>query len=175
MINFKTLLKLNCFSEDPDAREVAATLLQQNFNCEITCVEMDSSVQFAHNGKGCTIAAAKISAGVVIFQNVTLGANQTYNMVTQDWENLGNPVIGQHVVIADGAKVVGPVIIGDNSVIGAGAIITKDVPADSVAYGVNQIKPRDPQYAPIFYPDMPSREESIAACETVIERYQETN
>ncbi|GEP19738.1 LbetaH domain-containing protein [Pediococcus argentinicus] len=171
MTNFKTLFKLNSFSEDPDARAVAAELLQERYNCEIHSVEMDPTVQFAHNGKGCTIASSKISSGVIIFQNVTIGANQTYNKGTSKWENLGGPVIGRNVIIADGAKVVGPVIVGDNSIIGTGAIITKDVPANSIAFGVNKIKKRDADYDPIFYTDMPDHDATIAACNAVIERY----
>ncbi|PWG00417.1 serine acetyltransferase [Levilactobacillus bambusae] len=172
MTPFTTLFQLNCFSSDPNARQLAADQLQSLYNCEINCLQMDPSVQFAHNGKGCTIAASKISAHAVIFQNVTIGANQTFNHTTQQWENLGNPVIGRNVIIADGAKVVGPIIIGDNSVIGTGAIITKDVPANSIAYGVNQVKPRDPNYSPIFYSQMPDREEITSACQEVIERYK---
>ena len=49
-------------------------------------------------------------------------------------------------IIADGAKILGPVIIGENTVIGAGAIITKDIPANSVAFGVNQYKPKNPDF-----------------------------
>jgi len=171
MNDFKTLLEINTFSSDSDARRLAAEELQRNFNFELTCLHLDQSVQFAHNGKGCTIAASKISAGVVIFQNVTIGANQTYNHKTKQWEHLGSPVIGKNVIIADGAKVVGPIIVGDNSIIGTGAIITKDVPANSIAYGVNRVKPRDPDYSPIFYQDMPHAPEIIAACEDVIARY----
>ncbi|MGV0168456.1 serine acetyltransferase [Furfurilactobacillus sp. WILCCON 0119] len=104
MTHFKTLFNLNCFSEDAAARALAAEQLQQQYNCEINCVQVDESVQFAHNGKGCTIAAAKLSAGVVIFQNVTIGANQTYNKATQRWENLGSPVLGKNVVVAYGVN-----------------------------------------------------------------------
>ncbi|GKT04184.1 LbetaH domain-containing protein [Furfurilactobacillus entadae] len=174
MTHFKTLFNLNCFSEDAAARALAAEQLQQQYNCEINCVQVDESVQFAHNGKGCTIAAAKLSAGVVIFQNVTIGANQTYNKATQRWENLGSPVLGKNVVVADGAKVVGPIIVGDDSLIGAGAIITKDVPANSIAYGVNKFKPRDVDHAPVFYKDMPNGEDIVAACNDVIARYEAT-
>jgi len=171
MTDFKTLLNINCFSSDSAAQKLAADQLQSNYNFEITCLHLDKSIQFAHNGKGCTIAAAKICEDVVIFQNVTIGANQTYNHTTHQWENLGNPVIGKGVVIADGAKVVGPIIVGDHSIIGTGAIITKDVPANSIAYGVNKFKPRDPNYSPVFYKDMPHAPEIIAACEDVITRY----
>lgn len=66
-----------------------------------------------------------------------------FNKVSDEWENVGNPIIGKNVIIADGAKILGPIIIGENTVVAAGAIITKDVPANSVAYGVNQFKPKD--------------------------------
>lgn len=170
-MNFKKLFQINSFSSDSDARMLAAEILQQQYNCEINAVEIDETVLFAHNGKGCTIAAAKISAGTVIFQNVTIGANQTYNRSTKRWENLGNPVIGKNVIIADDAKIVGPIIIGDNSIIGMGAIITKDVPENSIAFGVNQIKPANPGMAPIYYSDMPTREDQIAAAQDLITRY----
>lgn len=172
MPDFKTLLQITCFSTDTAAQRLAAEQLQSHYNFEINCLYLDPSVQFAHNGKGCTIAASMISAGAVIFQNVTIGANQTYNHTSHEWEHLGNPVIGKNVIIADGAKVVGPIIIGDNTLIGTGAIITKDIPANSIAYGVNKFKPRDPNYSPVFYKDMPHAPEIIAACEDVVARYQ---
>lgn len=171
MTDFKTLLKMNSFSSDADARKLAAELLLTQYNFELQCVQMSDSVNFAHNGKGCTIAASKISDNVTIFQNVTIGANQTFNTRLNQWENLGNTVIGKNVVIADGAKIVGPIIIGDNSVIGTGAIITKDVPENSIAFGVNKIKPRDSEHDPIFNPNMPGRDDILSACDDVINRY----
>jgi serine O-acetyltransferase len=47
------------------------------------------------------------------------------------------PILAEGVIVADGAKVLGPIVIGENTVIGTGAIITKDVPPNSIAYGVN--------------------------------------
>lgn len=53
------------------------------------------------------------------------------------------PVIGNNVDIGAGAKVLGPINIGDNSVIGANAVVLQDVPANSIAIGVPAIvKPR---------------------------------
>lgn len=75
------------------------------------------------------------------------------------------------MVVADGAKILGPVIIGAHAVIGAGAIITKDVPANSLAYGVNQIKPKDPQFDLVFHDPMPQRDQLIQASKSVINRY----
>ena len=53
------------------------------------------------------------------------------------------PVIGNNVDIGAGAKLLGPITIGDNVVIGANAVVVRDVPADSVAVGVPAVvRPR---------------------------------
>lgn len=158
-LSFEELLMKNCFSDDQEEQRNAADLLEKYYCCEIHCPDIDRSVLFAHHARGCTIVAAKLSKGVIIYQNVTLGSNMKYNRETKTWENVGSPVLKENVIVADGAKILGPVVIGENTVIGAGAIITKDIPADSVAYGVNHYKPKDPKYDLIFGPDMPSGED----------------
>jgi serine O-acetyltransferase len=56
------------------------------------------------------------------------------------------PIIGNNVDIGSGAKLLGPIRIGDNAIIGANAVVLCDVPADSVAVGVPAlVKPRSPQ------------------------------
>jgi serine O-acetyltransferase len=47
-----------------------------------------------------------------------------------------HPTIGDRVTIGAGAKVLGPLIVGDDSAIGANAVVTRDVPADSIATGI---------------------------------------
>jgi len=173
MSAFETLYHQNCFAPTAAERQTAATELEARYNCEINCVEIDPSVRFAHHARGCTVIASKLGANVIIFQNVTIGSNMAFNRRTQAWEHLGNPVIGANVKIADGAKVLGPIIIGENTVIGAGAIITKDVPANSVAYGVNQVKPRDPDKDLLFHQPMPDGEALVQACRHVIRRAEE--
>jgi serine O-acetyltransferase len=158
-MTFEELVDINCFSEDETQKAKAADLLEKYYCCEIHCADIDRSVRFAHHARGCTIVAAKICKNVVIFQNVTIGSNMRYNRVSQQSENVGSPIIASNVIIADGAKILGAIIIGENSVIGAGAIITKDVPANSIAFGVNQFKPKDPDYDLVFSPDMASGEE----------------
>lgn len=160
---FNRLIKINCFSKNKVLKQIAANLLEKLYGCEINCAEMDKSVLFAHHGRGCIIIAAKICEGVVIFQNVSIGSNLKYNKITKDWENVGTPIICKNVIIADGAKILGPIIIGENSVIGAGAIITKDIPANSVAYGVNKFKSRDETYDLIFNVNMINPEKIIEA------------
>jgi serine O-acetyltransferase len=143
---FDKLVKINCHSKNKILKNVAHNLLEKFYCCEINCTEIDKSVLFAHHARGCIIIAAKICENVVIFQNVTIGSNMKFNKISNEWENIANPIICKNVIIADGAKVLGPIIIGENSVVAAGAIITKDIPANSVAYGVNQFRPKDANY-----------------------------
>lgn len=167
-ITFEDLLQLNCFSENDLERKKAADLLEWRYGCEIRCADMDKSVLFAHHARGCTIVAAKICQNVVIYQNVTIGSNMRYNKVQNKWENVGTPILAENVIVADGAKILGPVIIGKNTVIGAGAIITKDIPANSVAFGVNQYKPKHPDYDLVFHPNMISGEEIAQVNEALV-------
>jgi serine O-acetyltransferase len=48
----------------------------------------------------------------------------------------GYPVIGDEVVLGAGARVLGPVRVGNRAVIGANAVVLTDIPQDSVAVGV---------------------------------------
>ncbi|MDR1170302.1 MAG: hypothetical protein LBK97_05665, partial [Prevotellaceae bacterium] len=93
--------------------------------------------------------------------------------ISREWENIGNPIICKNVIIADGAKVLGPVIIGENSVVAAGAIITKDIPANSVAYGVNRFKNKDAGYDLIYNPDMIKFEKLVEANQKFIANFYE--
>lgn len=160
---FSTLVRINCHSKNSFLKLIAGNLLEKLYCCEINCAEMAKSVLFAHHGRGCTIVASKICENVVIFQNVSIGANLKYNKINDEWENVGNPIIAKNVIIADGAKILGPIVIGENSVIGAGAIITKSIPANSVAYGVNQFKPKDENYDFIFNSNMINPQKIIEA------------
>lgn len=72
---------------------------------------------------------------VVIRNGVTIGLKRT-NVP-------GAPVIGNRVDIGAGAKLLGPIRIGDDVVIGANAVVLQDIPANSLAVGVPAIiKPR---------------------------------
>jgi serine O-acetyltransferase len=171
---FENLVKLNCFSKSKILKKAARDLLEKLYCCEINCIEIEKTVSFAHHARGCTIIASKICENVVILQNVTIGTNMRYNKVTCEWENVGNPIISKNVVIADGAKILGPIIIGENSFVAAGAIITKNIPSNSIAYGVNQFKPKDPNYDLIFNPNMIDFEKIIEADKRLIAKFNES-
>jgi len=172
---FEQLINMNCFSVNKKLAKEAAELLERLYGCEINCTEIDESVPFAHHARGCTIVAAKICENVVIYQNVTIGSNMKYSKAVKKWENVGNPIIAKNVIIADGAKILEPVVIGENSAIGAGAIITKNIPAGSVAFGVNQHKPKDPNYDLLFNRDMIDPEIIIEEKHRLISAFEKNN
>jgi serine O-acetyltransferase len=151
---FELLMRWNGRSRNRIGRWLARQLLEKLYGCEIHCAHMDESVRFAHHARGCTIVAAKIGRNVVIYQNVTIGSNLKYNKSLARWENVGNPIISDNAVICDGAKILGPIVIGRNSVVSAGAIVTRDVPADSIAYAVNRFRRRDDNYDLVFRSEM---------------------
>jgi serine O-acetyltransferase len=69
--------------------------------------------------------------------SVTAGSNlRLYHWVTLGDGSLpGQPILGTDVMIGAGAAVLGGVRIGDRAIIGAHAVVTTDVPADSIATG----------------------------------------
>lgn len=67
-----------------------------------------------------------IGAGCVIFHCVSLAADVDHSA----------PTLGDRVQIGTGAVVFGRTKVGDDAMIGAGAVVTKDIPANSIAGGV---------------------------------------
>lgn len=88
-----------------------------------------SGLRFFHYN--CIIIAqqCKIGENVSIHQGVTIG--RIFN-----GSKAGVPTIGNNVVIFAGAKILGNVTIGDYSVIGANAVVTDNVPPNSVCVGI---------------------------------------
>jgi serine O-acetyltransferase len=169
---FEKLVRMNCNAKIKVVRKFAGNLLEKLYGCQINCADMDPGVRFAHHGRGCTIVAAKLCANVVIFQNVTIGSNMRYKKSTKQWENVGTPIIAENVVIADGAKILGPIVVGRDCVIGAGAIVTSDVPPGSVVVGVNRCLPKDPNYDLVFNSDMIEPEKIALANKALVEKFQ---
>ena len=170
--SFDELLKINCFSNNHENQQKACELLEKYYCCEIYCLDMDESVLFAHHGRGCTIVAAKLCKGVVIYQNVTIGSNLKYNKSKDEWENVGSPILDENVIVCDGAKILGPVVIGKNTLIAAGAIITKDIPENSIAFGINQFRPKNPDYDLVYNENMISGEEIMKTDKKRVEEFK---
>lgn len=73
-----------------------------------------------------------IGANCDIRQNVTFGGN--FNKATPDGRT--QPMLENGVSIAAGACILGPVRIGENALVGANSVVTRDVPANMIAFGV---------------------------------------
>jgi serine O-acetyltransferase len=85
---------------------------------------------FIDHGMGVVIGeTAEVGADVTLYHGVTLGG-------TSLEKGKRHPTIGDRVVIGAGAKVLGAITIGDDSRIGANAVVVKSVPANSVVVGV---------------------------------------
>lgn len=85
---------------------------------------------FIDHGMGVVIGeTAVVGDDVVLFHGATLGGKTMRH-------GKRHPTVGNGVVIGAGAKVLGPVWIGDGAQVGANAVVLKDVPAGSVAVGV---------------------------------------
>jgi serine acetyltransferase len=88
--------------------------------------DVPKSTNFAHP-YGITIrVGTKIGENCIFASNVTIG---------QKWRESEFAEIGNGVFFGSGSIVLGAVKIGDNAVIGAGAVVTHDVPAGAVVFG----------------------------------------
>lgn len=85
---------------------------------------------FIDHGMGVVIGeTTEIGDNVTLYQGVTLGG-------TGKEKGKRHPTIGNNVIIATGAKVLGSISIGDNVKVGAGAVVIKPVPPNSTVVGV---------------------------------------
>jgi len=85
---------------------------------------------FIDHGMGVVIGeTAEIGDDVTLYHGVTLGGTS--------WkEGKRHPTLGNGVVVGAGAKVLGPIHVGENARVGSNAVVVKDVPADATVAGV---------------------------------------
>jgi serine O-acetyltransferase len=125
---------------------------------------------FIDHGLGVVIGeTSEIGEDVTIYQGVTLGG-------TSLEKKKRHPTIGNGVVIGAGATILGPIKVGDNSRIGSGSVVVKEVPPNSLVVGVpGQVIYRDGKRVPpsvnLEMTDMPNPDEKAIRC--VLERLQE--
>jgi serine O-acetyltransferase len=85
---------------------------------------------FIDHGMGVVIGeTSEIGDNVTLYHGVTLGGT-TWKKVKR------HPTIGNNVVIGVGAKVLGPIKIGDNSKIGANSVVVNEIPPNSIVVGI---------------------------------------
>jgi serine O-acetyltransferase len=101
----------------------------------ITGVEIHPGAQigrrfFIDHGMGVVIGeTAEVGDDVLLYHGVTLGGRSMKRVKR-------HPTVGNNVTIGAGARVLGPVYIGDGVQIGANSVVVKDIPAGAVATGI---------------------------------------
>ena len=92
---------------------------------------------FIDHGMGVVIGeTAEIGDGVMLYHGVTLGGRSLAKVKR-------HPTLEDNVTVGAGAKVLGPVVIGEGSAIGANAVVTRDCPPDSIVVGIpGEVRPR---------------------------------
>ncbi|UQW97346.1 serine O-acetyltransferase [Rummeliibacillus sp. G93] len=85
---------------------------------------------FIDHGMGVVIGeTCEIGNDVTIYQGVTLGG-------TGKEKGKRHPTLHDNVLVATGAKVLGSITIGENSKIGAGSVVLKEVPPNATVVGI---------------------------------------
>ncbi|NCO82745.1 MAG: hypothetical protein COZ31_10730 [Nitrospirae bacterium CG_4_10_14_3_um_filter_44_29] len=85
---------------------------------------------FIDHGMGVVVGeTTEIGENVLLYQGVTLGG-------TGKEKGKRHPTLGNNITVGAGAKILGAIKIGNNSIIGANSVILKDVPDNSISVGV---------------------------------------
>lgn len=105
-------------------------LIRVVFNCDIYC-RIRSPIHIPHPYGIIIHCRTEIGRRVTVMQQVTLGP--------KNWDENLAPVIEDDVYLGAGAKVLGAVRVGRGAVIGANAVITRDVPPYCTVVGANRI------------------------------------
>jgi len=99
--------------------------------CEIPISTRIGSGLIIHHGR-CLV----LNKNVKIGNNVTLKHNTTIgNKEDANGKDLGSPVIMDNVIIGPNTVIIGPITIGENSIVGAGSVVVKDVQPNSIVAG----------------------------------------
>lgn len=121
----RTLYKIKI----PFLPKIIQVLIRIFFGCYIPyTAEIGKDTIFAYGGIGVVIHARSI-----IGKNCTIGSCVTIGGTNHIYEV---PVIGDNVYIGTGAKIIGAVKIGNNAAIAANAVVTKDVPDNTLVAGI---------------------------------------
>jgi serine O-acetyltransferase len=93
--------------------------------------EIGGGLYFPHT-QGTVIGANKIGINATIYHNVTFGARE----IDLSYSESSRPTVGDNVIVGAGAKVLGAVVLGNNSRVGANAVVIESVPDDTTVIGI---------------------------------------
>ena len=114
---------------------IVSARLVSNFCRFLTGIEIHPGATigdglFIDHGTGIVIGeTAELGKNVTLYQGVTLGG-------TGKEKGKRHPTIGNNVVVATGAKVLGSFKVGDHAKIGAGSVVLKEVPPHATVVGI---------------------------------------
>ena len=100
-----------------------------------SAAEIGKGLRLAHPHGVVISGNSKIGQYAHVLQGVTLGGSTQKERPDGDSVQVA-PYVGDFVMIGAGAKLVGPVRVGSNVIIGANAVVTKDIPDNAIAVGV---------------------------------------
>ncbi|MBU9674600.1 serine O-acetyltransferase [Planococcus sp. CP5-4] len=136
---------------------------------------------FIDHGMGVVVGeTCEIGNDVTLYQGVTLGG-------TGKERGKRHPTLADNVLVATGAKVLGSITVGENSKVGAGSVVLKDVPANSTVVGIPgkvviqdgvKVKTRDLNHQNMPDPVMDKcdgMEMKIAALQREVEQLKQQN
>lgn len=111
------------------AYRVLKTLSEILTGIELPCeAQVGRRLRIEHCGDIVISGDAVLGDDVVIRNGVTIGLRRVGER--------GSPRIGNRVDIGAGAKILGPISIGDDVMIGANAVVLQEVPSNSIAVGI---------------------------------------
>jgi serine O-acetyltransferase len=119
---------------------ILGNVLRVIFNCDI-CLGADigNNVKIPH-AVGIVIGStAIIEDGVIIMPNVVIGASH----FPPEIKGKRHATIKRNCLIGANAVIIGNVTISENVTIAAGAVVTKDIPPNSIVVGNNNILKKD--------------------------------
>jgi serine O-acetyltransferase len=150
LINFKGYVALQAWRVSNwlwhrNRRDLALLLQSESSDSLQVSIHPSASIGtavFLDHATGIVVGSfASIGDEVTIMQNVTIGRNvETPNRA---------PRIGRGVLLSTGATIIGDISIGDDAKIGAGSVVTRDVPAGCTAVGVPARLINCPEPAPV--------------------------
>ena len=121
--------------------DLVARIISQ-FSRFLTGIEIHPGAKIGKNlfidhGMGVVIGeTSEIGNNVTIYHMVTLGGISP-SINSNDQRHIKrHPTLKDNVVVGSGAQILGPVVVGKNSKIGANAVVTKDVPENAVMIGI---------------------------------------
>jgi serine O-acetyltransferase len=112
----------------PLAPQIVSRLIRHLYGADIHWdADLAPGVTLVHGIGLCINGSARVGAGAILFQNVTLGLS-----IHPETRAIGAPELGRDVHVGPGATLVGPISIGAGSKIAAGCLVTFSIPAGSL-------------------------------------------